>query len=174
VGTLANGTMVPSAVTYNATTRVLTINPTANLLSDTRYTVWLTGGAAAIRDLANVPLTSTSWTFLTGPAPTVTARTPASNATGASRTANVTATFSEAMQATTMTASNASLRLGTTASGALVACVVTYNATTRVVTINPSPTLAANTQYTVRLTANIQDSAGNPLPATTWSFTTGA
>jgi hypothetical protein len=69
VGTLATGALVPSAVTFNTTTRVLTINPTANLAADTRYTVRLTGGAAAIRDIANNPLTSVSWTFLTGPAP---------------------------------------------------------------------------------------------------------
>ena len=49
VGTLATGTLVPSAVTYNAVTRVMTINPTANLAADTRYTVRLTGG---IRDAA--------------------------------------------------------------------------------------------------------------------------
>src|SRR3712207_7508329 len=59
-------------------------NPTANLTADTRYTVTLTGGADAIRDTATSPaaLVGTTaqpltWSFTTGPAPSVTARTPA-------------------------------------------------------------------------------------------------
>jgi len=55
-----------------------------------------------------------------------------------------------------------------------VAAVVTYNATTHVVSINPNATLPANTQFTVRLTSGITDIAGNPLTATQWSFRTGA
>ena len=77
------------------------------------------------------------------------------------------------MSAATIVAANVTLRLGTTATGTLIALAVTYNAATQVVTIDPTPTLAANTVYTVRLTG-ITDVAGNPLPATTWSFTTGA
>jgi methionine-rich copper-binding protein CopC len=165
---------VAALVTYNATTRVLTINPNANLAVDTLYTVTLTGGAAAIRDNAGNPLTTTTWAFRTGPAPSVTARTPASGAVNVARGANVTATFSEAMSAGTIVAANVSVRLGTTATGTVIPGVVTYNATTRVMTFNPTPTLAANTQYTVRLTAGMRDASGNPLPATQWSFTTGA
>jgi hypothetical protein len=169
----ATNAAVPAVVTFNATTRVATLNPNANLAADTRYTATLTGGTAAIRDTAGNPLTTTSWTFLTGPAPSVTARTPAANATGVSRTANQTATFSEPMLASTVVAGNVTLRVGTTANGALVARVVTYNAATRVVTINPNATLSANRVYTIRLTG-LTDVAGNPLPTTTWSFTTGA
>jgi hypothetical protein len=165
---------VGAVVTYTAATRVVTINPNANLTNDTLYTVTLTGGTAAIRDTAGNPLATTTWTFRTGPAPSVIARTPASAAVNVSRTGNVTARFSEAMAAGTITAANASIRLGTAANGTLIAAAVTYNATTRVVTINPTPTLASNTQYTVRLAAGITDAAGNPLPATQWSFRTGA
>jgi methionine-rich copper-binding protein CopC len=174
--TVRAGAAVPvgAVVTYTAATRVVTINPNANLTNDTLYTVTLTGGTAAIRDTAGNPLATTTWTFRTGPAPSVSARTPASAAVNVSRTGNVTARFSEAMAAGTITAANASIRLGTAANGTLIAAAVTYNATTRVVTINPTPTLASNTQYTVRLAAGITDAAGNPLPATQWSFRTGA
>src|SRR3712207_9454630 len=79
-------------------------NPTANLTADTRYTVTLTGGADAIRDTATSPaaLVGTTaqpltWSFTTGPAPSVTARTPAVNATGVPRANNITATFNEAV-----------------------------------------------------------------------------
>jgi Bacterial Ig-like domain len=170
LGTATTGALIAAAVSYNATTRVVTLNPTSNLAADTRYTVRLGTGN---KDAAGNALVATSWTFLTGPAPTITARTPAANATGVSRTQNQTATFSETMTAAKMTTTNVTLRVGTTATGALIGSVVSYNATTRVVTLNPNATLAANTVYTVRL-AGLTDVAGNPLPATLWSFTTGA
>jgi Ca2+-binding RTX toxin-like protein len=169
VGTATTGALVPAAVSYNATTRVATLNPSANLTADTTYTVRLTGG---IRDAATNPLAPVTWSFTTGPRPTVTARTPAVNATGVSRTANVTATFSE--QVIGVNGTTVTLRQGTATTGALIAANVTYNATTRVVTLNPNATLAANTQYTVRLSTGITDAAGNPLAATSWSFRTGA
>jgi len=171
VGTAAAGALVPSAVTYNAGTQVATINPNASLLNDTVYTVRLTNG---IQDVAGNALAATQWTFTTGPAPTVIAQSPAPNATGFSRTGNPTATFNENMNAATVVAANVTLRLGTAANGTLIARAVTYNAATRVVTINPTPTLAVNTQYTVRLLAGLTDSAGNAITPVTWTFRTGA
>jgi methionine-rich copper-binding protein CopC len=165
----AAGTAVAGTVSYNATTRVATLNPTASLVADTRYTATLTGGAAAIRDAGGNTLATTTWTFTTGPAPTVTARNIVPNATAVSRTANVTATFSEAVTGTSTT--TVTLRNATT--NALIPAVVSYNTLTRVVTLNPSATLAANTRFTAGLTTGIADAGGNPIPATTWSFTTG-
>jgi hypothetical protein len=170
---------VAGAVTYNALTRVATLNPTANLAADTRYTATLTGGAAAIRDAAGNTLATSSWTFTTAAAdttaPTVTARSAAANATAVSRTANVTATFSEAVTGTSAT--TFTLRTApATGTGTAVAAVVTYNATTRVATLNPNATLAANTRFTATLiggAAAIRDAGGNPIATTSWSFTTG-
>jgi hypothetical protein len=54
-------------VTYNATTRVATLNPNATLAANTRFTATLTGGAAAIRDAGGNPIPTTSWSFTTGP-----------------------------------------------------------------------------------------------------------
>ena len=89
-------------MTYDATTRVATLDPSANLAVNTPYTATLTGGASAIRDAANNPLATVSWTFTTAAAPpadttapTVTTRSPSTNATEVSRTGNITATFSE-------------------------------------------------------------------------------
>ena len=163
------GTAVAGTVTYNVLTRVATLNPTANLVADTRYTATLTGGAAAIRDAGGNPLATTSWTFTTGPAPTVTARNIVPNATAVSRATNLTATFSEAVSGTSAT--TVTLRNATT--NALIPGVVSYNALTRVVTLDPSAALAANTRFTVRLMSGIVDAGGNRLAATTWSFTTG-
>jgi hypothetical protein len=177
------GTVVPATVTYNPTSRVATLNPTAALAADTRYTATLTGGATAIRDVAGNPITdnpsqpraTTSWYFTTGPVPTVISRSPAANATGVSRTANITATFSEAV---TRTSSHNHFMLTNATTGAMVPVeALSYNAATRVATLNPKGTLAANTKYTATLTKSlyggILDAAGNPLQTTRWSFTTG-
>ncbi|MCW2801897.1 MAG: hypothetical protein JWN06_114, partial [Propionibacteriaceae bacterium] len=169
----AAGTAVAAAVTYDATTRVATLNPTANLPAEARYTATLTGGAAAIRDTAGNPLATSSWSFVVGTRPTLTTRSPAVNAIAVSRTANVTGTFSEAVQGV----SGTSVTLKNATTGAAISAVVSYNATTRVVTLNPSATLAANTKFTVTMTGSataIRDMAGNNFGNTTWSFTTGA
>ncbi|MGX5653443.1 hypothetical protein ACWKWC_01560, partial [Geodermatophilus nigrescens] len=49
----------------------------------------ITGGTSAVRDLAGNPLTTRSWSFSTGPAPTVIGKGPAAGATGVGRTASV-------------------------------------------------------------------------------------
>lgn len=123
-------------------------------------------------DAAGNPLATKTWSFTTGPVPTVTASSPASNATGVARNANVTATFSEAIVGYGTT----SATIVRTSTGAAVAAVVSYNATTRVLTINPSASLTASTKYTVTLTGStttIRDAARNPLTTRTWTFTTG-
>ena len=179
------GTAVPATVTYNATTRVATLNPTAALAADTTYTAALTGGASAIRDMANNPLTNnpsekeplatTSWNFTTGPIPTVVSHSPAANATGVSRTANITATFSEAVTGTSF-GNHFDLHNATT-NAMIPVEAYSYNAVTRVATLNPNGTLAANTKYTVTLSnglyGGILDAGGNPIQTTRWSFTTG-
>jgi methionine-rich copper-binding protein CopC len=166
----AAGTAVTATVAYNATTHVATLTPSAALANDTKYTAALT---TAIKDAAGNPIAATSWSFTTGPRPTVTGRTPAANATAVSRTANVTATFSEAVTGTSTTTVTLKPVSATGTLGTAVTAVVSYNATTRVATLDPSATLAANTKYTAALTTGIKDTAGNPIAATSWSFTTG-
>jgi Bacterial Ig-like domain len=128
--------------------------------------------AAQISTDMNTPLTPVADTT----PPTVTATSPASAATGFSRTANITATFSEAMSATTISTGTVELR---DPANVLVPAVVTYNATTRVVTLNPTPTLGALTSYTATIRGGatdprVKDAAGNALATSkVWSFTTG-
>ncbi|WP_364742849.1 Ig-like domain-containing protein [Arthrobacter sp. LAR12-1-1.1] len=91
------------------------------------------------------------------------------------RTANITATFSEAV-AGTSTGNHFDLRNATT-NAMIPVEAFSYNAVTRVATLNPNDTLAANTKYTATLTnglyGGILDAGGNPLQTTRWSFTTG-
>ncbi|MGL3807530.1 Ig-like domain-containing protein [Paeniglutamicibacter sp. R2-26] len=161
-----NGAPLAATYSYNGATNTATLNPNANLATGTRYTVSLTNG---IQDGGGNALAATSWSFTTDAAPTVTSRTPGTDATNVSRTGNISATFSEAVTG----ANGTNVRL-TSPSGATVTAVVTYNALNRTVTLNPVATLAANTRYTVRLSGGIRDLGGNALATTTWSFTTDA
>jgi hypothetical protein len=160
------GAVVAAPVTWNATTRVATLNPNATLAVDRKHTATLTAG---ITDIAGNPIAANSWAFTTGPQPVVTAKSPATNATAVSRTANVTATISENVTGV----ANGTFALRNAATGALVSYAVSYNATTRVATLNPNVTLAASTKYTATISASIKDAGGNPLSGLTWSFTTG-
>jgi hypothetical protein len=99
--------------------------------------------------------------------PTVTARTPAPNATGVSVNTTVTATFSEAVTQSTI---NFTLR---NPSNVVVPATMTYNSSNRTATLTPSAALAASTTYTASL-SGAQDTAGNSMSALTWSFTTAA
>jgi hypothetical protein len=107
--------------------------------------------------------------------PTISARSPASGATGVSRTAKVTATFNEAMDSATINTNTVQL---TAPGGALVPATMAYAAATRIATLTPSSTLAALTVYTATVRGGttdprVKDQAGNALAATqTWQFRT--
>ena len=172
VGPASNATSVPVGSNISAT-RTATLNPSADLAADRQYTATLLGGAAAIRDAAGTPLTSSSWTFTTGPAPVITARTPSPGATLVRRASNITATFSEAIQG----ASTTTVFLKNTATGALIPAAVSRYGTTNQWILNPSASLAAKTSYTVTVVggpAAVRDLAGNALSTVSWTFTTGA
>ena len=171
--TLKQGTTaVAATVTYDATTRVATLTPAAALAADKTYTLAL---SSTIKDTAGNPITAKTWNFITGPRPTVTTKTPAAAATGVGRTANVTATFSEAVTGIPATAAaSGNFTIKQTSTGTAFTSVASYNATTRVATLNPTGTLLANTQYTVTLGSGVKDVAGNTLTALSWTFTTGA
>jgi hypothetical protein len=106
-------------------------------------------------------------------APTVTAKTPPDGKTGFSRTGNVTATFSEAVQ----NVNTSTFRL-TDPNGVVVTAVVKLSTTTNKWVLNPSVTLNANTKYTATViggaSGGVEDLAGNDFAGITWSFTTGA
>jgi Domain of unknown function (DUF4082)/Bacterial Ig-like domain len=178
----AQGAAVAAVVSYNASTQVATLTPSSLLAPSTLYTATVRGGAIdpVVKDVAGNRLAAdSSWSFTTIAAdttpPTVTAISPVAAATGISRTANITVTFSEAMDAASINAATIELR---TPAGAVVASVVSYSATNRRATLNPNPTLAALTTYTVVVRGGatdprVKDAAGNALAANSVStFTT--
>jgi|CZKF01.1.fsa_nt_gi hypothetical protein len=69
-GTTATGTPLPAKITYNDTTFIATLTPTAQLLPTTFYTATVTNGATdtAGNPLGNTPTSpfTNTWTFETG------------------------------------------------------------------------------------------------------------
>src|SRR4029077_10468146 len=107
--------------------------------------------------------------------PTVANVTPAAGATNVATSANVTATFSEPLNAATLNGSTIALR---DATNALVDSTVNYTAGSTTVTLVPTGPLQINTTYTLPLSpgsSGITDVAGNALVASfSSSFTTAA
>ena len=182
--TTGGGSPLPAALVPSAAGATWSLDPTSPLAEGTVYTVTLTGGAAAIRDLAGNALPTQSFTFTTASAPpgdtvapTVTAKTPAPGALRFSRTGNVTVTFSEAVQNVTG-GTTGTFVLRNSSTGTVVTAVVKLSSTTNKWVLNPSATLPARTRFTATVVGGangVRDLAGNPLAAdVVWSFTTGA
>jgi hypothetical protein len=102
--------------------------------------------------------------------PTVLSTNPASGALGVGASSNVVATFSEAMNPSSVTAST--FTLVQTSNGAPVPATVTLSSGNTVATLNPNADLVAGTAYTATISTAAEDVAGNNLAAPrTWSFT---
>jgi len=176
--------LVTANVTYDGASRTATLTPTAALIQTTTYTATVKGGATdpRVKDLAGNALASNfTWTFTTTTPdttpPTVTSVSPANGATGVAANTAVTATFSEAMDATTINTSSFELR---NSGGTLIASTVTYSSATRTATLTPTAALANSTTYSATVKGGatdprVKDAAGNALAGNFgWSFTTGA
>lgn len=101
-------------------------------------------------------------------APTVISTLPADATTNVVRNRSITATFSEAMDATTVDVVSFSLAQGITP----VPATVSYEGL--VATLVPTSDLASSTFYTATITVAVTDLAGNAMESEyVWSFTTG-
>ncbi len=164
-------TPVTGVVTYAGSTATFT--PSNPLALNTLYTATVTTGA---KDIFGIALASNFvWTFTTSTTacapPTVISVAPPNGSSVCPNTL-VTATFSEAMKASTINTTTFTLTgPGTTP----VAGVVTYVASSDVATFTPNNPLAVNTLFTATITTGAQDLAGDPLAADyVWTFTTDA
>ena len=112
--------------------------------------------------------------------PTVTSTNPANGAPAVAAGANVLATFSEAMRASTI--NNTTFNLKKSGTSTILSATVTYDSATRRATLNPSANLQSGTTYVATVTPGAKDLAGNSLDqnpttagnqAKTWSFKVG-
>ena len=101
--------------------------------------------------------------------PSVISTTPANNGT-VPLAGNITATFNDAMDGSTINTTTFTLVKGTDPSGEIVPGEVTY--ANKVATFNPSTDFLVNTKLTATMTTGAKDPAGNALAANkTWTFT---
>jgi len=169
--TLMQGTsFVSGTVSYTGT--IAAFAPTSNLSPNTVYTATITTMA---KNLMGVSLSSNYiWSFTTGSAaavtaPTVSSTDPVNGAAGVPINQKIAATFSVAMDATTITSSTFTILQGTTP----ISGFVSYSGITAI--FAPSTNLMPNTAYTGTITTGAKDLAGNALANNyVWSFTTGA
>ena len=176
--------LIPASVSYDGATRMATLVPTSTLLPLTLYTAAVKGGTTdpRVKDTAgNALVTDTTWTFTTADLdttpPTVTSTLPANGTTGVDTTNQVTVTFSEAVDASTVISLTFELR-GPAPNNPLIPATVSYNTNTLTATLIPSSALSPATVYTATVKGGttdprVKDTAGNALATdSTWTFTT--
>ena len=169
--TLMQGSsFVSGTVSYTGTTA--TFAPSSNLDPNTDYTATIT--TMAKNDAGNKLAKNYVWSFNTGAAalitpPSVSSTDPVNAETAVPINQKIAATFSTAMDASTITASTFTLMQGTTP----IPGFVSYSGVTAI--FAPSNNLTPNTAYNVIITTGAKDLAGNALTNNyVWSFTTGA
>jgi hypothetical protein len=163
-------TAVSGAATYSGVTAIFT--PASNLAPITKYTATITTGA---KDLAGNALASSYvWSWTTSAAadttrPIVISTINANGAIGVPINTKIAATFSEAMDPSTIILTTFTFKLGATA----VSGTVSYSGVTAVFT--PASNLASSTKYTATITTGAKDLAGNTMASNyVWSWTTSA
>jgi N-acetylglucosamine-6-sulfatase len=111
-------------------------------------------------------------------APSVTSTSPAANATGVAPGANVTATFSEAMMASSI--NGTTFKLFKKGSTTKIGAALSYDGTTKKATLDPTNNLRLGTIYKAVVTTGAKDMAGlqldqnsttSGLQQKTWLFT---
>lgn len=158
--------------TSTQTGATVSFQPAADLLPNTLYTATISKSAA--NKAGATMLEDYTWNFTTGAAPDnvkplVTESSPVNNAVGVDVTQKVVITFSESMDASTLSALNLSLNQGVTS----VAGTVTSTATS--ITFTPTANLEPEKVYTATLTTGAKDMAGNAIAANhVVTFTTAA
>jgi hypothetical protein len=172
--TLTAGTppvAVTGVVTYAGSTATLT--PPGALALNTTYTATITTGAQDT--FGNALASNYGWTFKTSAAacapPSVVSVAPPNGAVGICPNTLVVATFSEAMNASTINTTTFTL----TAPGPTTVIGTVSYLSSYVATFTPSSPLALDTLYTATITTGAEDLGGDPLASNyVWTFTTSA
>ena len=182
-----SGAPVTATVAYNATTQVATLTPAQTLPPSTLCLATVT---TAVKDITGLALTSNyAWSFTTSALadatrPTVILTAPAAGDGSVAVNRQINATFSESMDAATI--SGASFTVTNTTLGTPVVGTVSYSPSTRTATFTPSTpaVLAASDLFTAVISTATTDLAGNTLAGNAavlpgagnhvWTFTTAA
>ncbi|HKU12101.1 MAG TPA: DUF4082 domain-containing protein [Sinomonas sp.] len=159
---------VGGTTAFNSGNTVATFTPSSALAYSTTYTATVSGAANSSGLVMPTPYT---WSFTTAappPAPAVSSTSPASGATGVAASVTPSATFNQAV-----TASSVTFALKDP-SGASIAGNTSLDSTATIATFTPSTTLAFSTTYTATV-SGVANSTGQTMSAPySWSFTTAA
>lgn len=163
----------------NYANKVAELTLSADLLQNTVYTATISTSAKSSDGIAL--LNDYVWTFTTGQIldtipPEVTSTSPQDNATNVSITKLITATFSEEMMPSSITAiTPATFSVKETVTSASIDGDVTYSVINKIAAFKPTLNLTADTSYTATITTVAKDLAGNEmLNDYNWIFTTTA
>jgi hypothetical protein len=164
---------VPATVTYNSSSRSVTLRPTSLLAFNTTYQATVTTG---VRDAAggNALADPYTFSFTTGPnpdttPPSVVSVTPADGSICASTTDTVTATFSESLDPSTV---NGGTFMVIGAGNQAIPGTVSYIGN-QTAAFAPDAPLNGAASFMATLTTGIKDLAGNALASPfAWNFTT--
>jgi hypothetical protein len=168
-------TPVTGTVTYSIIGASATFTPSSPLAVGKLFMATINIGAT---DLAGNSLAATfTWTFTSGSgpdsvAPTVTSTTPADGAPAVPPNAGINATFSKAMDPSTLNPSTFTL---TGPGPTSIAGKITYDAINLIATFTPTNPLATGSSFDATITTGAKDLEGNRLATiSSWSFTTGS
>lgn len=167
-----SGTNTDGTVTYNPNSQTATFVPSSTLEASTSYTAIITTG---VENLAGIQMEADYvWSFTTsaGPditPPTITYTSPADAETEVPIDKIIDITFSETMDADSITTSSFLLK---DSSGGNVSGGISMSGSTSFF-FTPDLDLNFKTVYEATITTDVRDSAGNNMPSDyIWSFTT--
>lgn len=159
------GASVPGASSLNSANTVVTFTPSSALGYGTTYTATVSGATNS----TGQTMSPYSWSFTTAappPAPAVTSTAPATGATGVAVNVTPTATFNQAVTASSV---NFTLKDST---GATVSGFSSLDSTNTVATFTPSSALAYNSTYTATVSGATNSTGQTMSTPYSWSFTT--
>lgn len=173
-GTTEGAITASPSVTWGASwsnsDQTVTLDPTADLTFNTKYTVTISTAAKSV-DQANLrfpyffDFTTESGGMPTPP--TVTATNPQNGSTNVPLNTNIEITFSEKMDGT---ATENAVSTSPSVSGSFQ-----WDASVNVLTYDPSVDLQANTKFTITISAQAKDATGENMQGSyQFSFTTGS
>lgn len=165
-----SSTKLAASISYDAGTRIATLDPNLPLSPGTTYEVTLTDGIKSTGGLSL--LNDQTWSFTTTSWPQVAVGDPAAGATGVPVSQTILVIFDKDMDWSTVTSGSFYLE---DSDGWLVDATLHKGADKRTASLDPAADLEPGETYVVTLTTAIKGENGLALQSpVTWSFTTAA
>jgi hypothetical protein len=160
---------ISGTVSYDDPSQTVTFKPSSPLATNTSYTARLSGIKS---DDETAMASAYTWSFTTSAnaSPIITDTSPVDGATGQGVGSVVTATFSAAMDPSTITSSSFKL---TAPDGSTVPATVSYTSSTNTAKLTPNSILSSNSTYTATVSTAVKTTTGVAMDnAASWSFRT--